>query len=201
MVFAIVTSVATNSVGASLSDGHLVQYYEKEDFLYDRIADFMSDGLRGSAAAILIATRAHRDGVESRFRGKGVDLPQLSATGRYHALDAQQTLSRFMVNGRPDPQRFATTIGPVIRTARGGDRHVLAFGEMVALLWAEGNRDAAVRLEELWNALARDETFDLLCAYPIKHFDDAGHAKAMPRTPGSPRPRVTASPRLTNATA
>src|SRR2546426_1720894 len=178
MVFAIVTSVATNSVGASLSDGHLVQYYEKEDFLYDRIADFMSDGLRGSAAAILIATRAHRDGVESRFRGKGVDLPQLSATGRYHALDAQQTLSRFMVNGRPDPQRFATTIGPVIRTARGGDRHVLAFGEMVALLWAEGNRDAAVRLEELWNALARDETFDLLCAYPIKHFDDAGHAKA-----------------------
>jgi signal transduction histidine kinase len=170
--------VAINGVGASMNDGHLVQFYEKEDFLYDRIADFMSDGLRGSAAAILIATRAHRDGVESRFRGRGVDLPQLSATGRYHALDAQETLSRFMVNGRPDPQRFATTIGPVIRTARGGDRRVLAFGEMVALLWAEGNRDAAIRLEDLWNGLAREETFALLCAYPIKHFDDAGHAKA-----------------------
>lgn len=170
--------MAINGVGAPLNDGHLVQFYEKEDFLCDRIADFMSDGLCGSAAAILIATPAHRDGVESRLRGKGVDLAQLSATGRYHALDAQETLSRFMVNGRPDPQRFATTIGPVIRTARGGDRRVLAFGEMVALLWAQGNRDAALRLEELWNDLARTETFALLCAYPIKHFDDAGHANA-----------------------
>jgi signal transduction histidine kinase len=162
---------------ASMGDGHLVQYYEKEGFLYDRVTDFMSDGLRGSDAAILIATRAHREGVESRLLGKGVDLPDLTAGGRYHALDAQETLSRFMVNGRLNPERFASTIGPVIRTARSGDRRVLAFGEMVALLWAAGNRDAAIRLEELWNDLARKETFALLCAYPIRSFDDAGYAK------------------------
>ncbi|MDQ2915113.1 MAG: ATP-binding protein [Chloroflexota bacterium] len=160
-----------------MSDGHLVQYYEKEGFLYDRVTDFMSDGLRGSDAAVLIATRAHRDGVESRLLRSGVDLAHLTAGGRYHALDAQETLSRFMVNGSPDPHRFVETIGPVIRTARGGDRRVLAFGEMVALLWAEGNRDAAIRLEELWNDLARRETFALLCAYPMTHFDDAGFAK------------------------
>jgi len=174
---AVLNPVATNGVSASTADGHLVQYYEKEGFLYDRVTDFMSDGLRGSDAAVLIATRAHRDGVESRLARKGVDLSRLTAGGRYHALDAQETLSRFMVDGSPDPRRFATTIGPVIRTARSGDRRVLAFGEMVALLWAEGNRDAAIRLEELWNDLARTETFALLCAYPISHFDDAGYAK------------------------
>ncbi|HYU82553.1 MAG TPA: MEDS domain-containing protein, partial [Candidatus Polarisedimenticolia bacterium] len=125
-----------------MTDGHLVQYYEKEGFLFDRVTDFMSDGLRANDAAILIATRAHRDGVESRLRRKGVDLNKLKSGGRYHPLDAQQTLSLFMVDGTPDPQRFVSTIGPVIRTARGGDRRVLAFGEMVALLWAEGNRDA-----------------------------------------------------------
>ncbi|HYV21373.1 MAG TPA: ATP-binding protein [Candidatus Bathyarchaeia archaeon] len=167
--------MATNGMPAP--EGHLVQYYEKEGFLYDRVTDFMSDGLRGTDAAVLIATKAHRDGVESRLRGRGVDLSHLTAGGRYHALDARDTLSRFMVDGRPDPQRFANTIGPVIRTARAGDRRVLAFGEMVALLWAEGNRDAAIKLEELWNALAREETFALLCAYPIRSFDDAGHAK------------------------
>jgi signal transduction histidine kinase len=163
--------------GAPMSDGHLVQYYEEEGFLYERITDFMSEGLRGSDAAILIATRAHRDGVESRLAYRGVDLSRLTAGGRYHALDAHETLSRFMVNGSPDPHRFANTIGPVIRTARAGDRRVLAFGEMVALLWAEGNRDAAVRLEELWNELVRKEAFALLCAYPISQFDDAGYAK------------------------
>jgi signal transduction histidine kinase len=163
--------------GAPMSEGHLVQYYEKEGFLYERITDFISGGLRGSDAAILIATRAHRDGVESRLGHRGVDLSGLIAGGRYHALDAHETLSRFMVNGSPDPELFADTIGPVIRTARAGDRRVLAFGEMVALLWADGNRDAALRLEDLWNDLARRESFALLCAYPISHFDDAGYAK------------------------
>jgi signal transduction histidine kinase len=162
---------------ASANDGHLVQYYEKEGFLYDRVTDFMSDGLRGSDAAVLIATRAHREGVESRLRREGIDVSLLTTGGRYHPLDAQDTLSRFMVDGTPDPHRFANTIGPVLRNARGGDRRVLAFGEMVALLWAEGNRDAAVRLEELWNDLAQREAFALLCAYPISHFDDATHAK------------------------
>ena len=169
--------MATNGMSAPMGEGHLVQYYEKEGFLYDRVTDFMSDGLRGSDAAVLIATRAHREGVESRLARRGVDLSDLSASGRYHALDAQETLSRFMVDGMPDPLRFANAIGPVIRTARSGDRRVLAFGEMVALLWAEGNREAAIRLEELWNDLARREAFALLCAYPISHFDDAGYAK------------------------
>jgi signal transduction histidine kinase len=169
--------VATNGIPASANDGHLVQYYEKEGFLYDRVTDFMSDGLRGSDAAVLIATRAHREGVESRLRRRGVDLPLLTAGGRYYPLDAQDTLSRFMVDGTPDPLRFANTIGPVLRTARGGDRRVLAFGEMVALLWAEGNREAAIRLEELWNDLAQREAFALLCAYPISHFDDAAYAR------------------------
>jgi signal transduction histidine kinase len=164
-------------MAAAMNDGHLVQYYEREGFLYDRVTDFMSEGLRGSDAALLIATRAHREGVESRLRRKGVDLAHLTEGGRYHALDAQETLSRIMVDGTPDQHRFANTIGPVIRTARTGDRRVLAFGEMVALLWAEGNRDGAIRLEELWNDLARRETFALLCAYPISQFDDVAYAK------------------------
>src|SRR5256714_5556415 len=117
-------TVATNGMGAPTNDGHLVQYYEKEAFLYDRVTDFMSDGLRGSDAAVLIATPAHREGVESRLRRKGVDLGQLTSGGRYHPLDAQDTLSRFMFDGMPDPHRFADTIGPVIRTARDGDRRV-----------------------------------------------------------------------------
>src|SRR5262249_31356990 len=46
------------------------------------------------------------------------------------------------------------------------------FGEMVALLWSEGNMAAALRLEQLWNELARDHAFALRCAYPIA--DSAG---------------------------
>jgi PAS domain-containing protein len=46
---------------------------------------------------------------------------------------------------------------------------------MVALLWAEGKRDATLRLEELWNELAEQHAFDLLCGYPIGVFDRMEH--------------------------
>ena len=42
---------------------------------------------------------------------------------------------------------------------------------MVALLWAEGNSEAAIRLEELWNDLAHTHSFSLHCAYPITSFN------------------------------
>jgi hypothetical protein len=63
-----------------------------------------------------------------------------------------------MVDGWPDEQRFAEVVGTVVqRMAQNGSRRVCAFGEMVALLWAEGRHDAAIRLEELWNDLARTQ--------------------------------------------
>ena len=46
---------------------------------------------------------------------------------------------------------------------------VRIFGEMVAVLWAEGKTRAAIRLEELWNALTTRHV-SLLCAYPMSSF-------------------------------
>ena len=55
---------------------------------------------------------------------------------------------------------------------------VAVFGEMVALLWARGNPAAALRLEELWNSLARTHAFSLCCAYPMKGFTSQQDAAA-----------------------
>jgi PAS domain S-box-containing protein len=43
-------------------------------------------------------------------------------------------------------------------------------------LWAEGKTEAAIRLEQLWNDLARIEDFHLHCAYPIGYFYEEQHA-------------------------
>jgi len=53
---------------------------------------------------------------------------------------------------------------------------VRAYGEMVDVLWQRGERDAAIRLEEFWNDLARLQTFSLLCAYCIDHLDPQAYA-------------------------
>ena len=60
--------------------------------------------------------------------------------------------------------------GGAIRKAGAGGRRVRVFGEMVALLWEDGQREAAIRLEAAWNELARELPFSLLCAYPLGGF-------------------------------
>src|SRR6185503_5037963 len=103
---------------------------------------------------------------------RGIDSTLAREQGRLIVRDARETLSTFMVDGMPDAARFHDVVGTVMARAVDEHRSVRAFGEMVALLWAEGRRDAALRLEELWNDLARTQPFSLLCAYPVNAFRD-----------------------------
>jgi PAS domain S-box-containing protein/excisionase family DNA binding protein len=143
---------------------HIVQLYETDASLLDAVAGFIGAALRAGDAGIVVATQPHRDGLQERLRAQGLDM----GDGRYVALDATETLSRFMGYGMPDPARFADVIGGVVEGAARGGRRVRVFGEMVALLVADRNQAAAVRLEELWNDLLERLSFSLFCAYPME---------------------------------
>src|SRR6266702_3115895 len=154
---------------------HLVQFYETDEFLLDSVSGFIGAGLGAGAACIVIATKAHRGGLEERLQANGLDLATASTRGTYLALDAGETLSMFMVDGLPEPTRFAEVIGSLIERAVKGRRRVRIFGEMVAQLWTEGNQVAAIRLEALWNELHHStHSFSLFCAYPIHSFAGEG---------------------------
>jgi signal transduction histidine kinase len=92
-------------------------------------------------------------------------------------LDARETLGAFMTGDMPDAQRFRAVIGGALDRARRGmgDVSVQAYGEMVDLLWSEGNAAGAIALEELWNELAGEQPFALLCAYALDGFADTAH--------------------------
>jgi len=62
-------------------------------------------------------------------------------------------------------------IGSLVEGVANRTRHVYVFGEMVAILWADQNYDAALELEELWNELACRVPMTLLCAYPSAAFE------------------------------
>jgi len=165
--------------------GHVVQLYTDDAFLLDGLNKFVGTALESGDAAVIIATQEHVRGLEDRLRSRGLDIPRAARDGRYVPLDAAKTLSKFMVNGSPDPVRFTELMAEVIiraTVACTSDRpRVAAFGEMVALLWAQGQADAAERLEELWNDLARTHRFSLHCAYPIRSFSQEGHAERFRR--------------------
>ena len=125
-------------------------------------------------SAVIIATHAHIDTLTRKLSESGLNTGEATRQGRYIALAATEVMAKFMINGQPDPAKFSKIIGSVILRAaeasQGDNRRVVAFGEMVALLWAEGQDEAALRLEKLWNQLATTHSFSLHCAYPLQGF-------------------------------
>jgi len=155
---------------------HVTQFYEEDAFFLNAASEFIGAALRSADAGVVIATEAHRAELEERLRSAGLDLGAAGSEGRYIPLDAAETLASFMVDGMPDPERFTSVIGEVLARAGAGRRRVHAFGEMVALLAADGNHAGAVRLEALWNRLQQTQPFSLFCAYPMEAFNGQGYA-------------------------
>jgi len=123
----------------------------------------------------VVATEAHRASFLDHLVQAGVDVASAQASGGLVLLDANETLDAFMIDGRPDRDRFAASVGNLLISASdNGRRSVRAFGEMVALLWDDDQVTAAIELEDLWNGLAGHAPFSLFCAYPAASVGRAG---------------------------
>ena len=99
-------------------------------------------------------------------------MHDLISEKRYFPLNAEQTLTKFMINGWPDEFLFNKTVSELIDNCSGDNRRIRAFGEMVALLWAQGHSGATVQLEHLWNKFCEKQSFCLFCAYPKSGFTE-----------------------------
>jgi len=149
---------------------HVVQIYEDDQAFLDLLLGFVSGGIKAGDGVIVIATASHLKGLKAKLQADGFDLFALALADQYISLDAEECLSSFVVNGWPDENLFRHFITGIISRSRRNHRHIRAFGEMVALLWAQGHSGATVKLEHLWNEFCQTESFCLFCAYPKSGF-------------------------------
>ena len=160
-------------------DTHLVQLYSDDGLLLDVLCRFIGGAIAVGDGGVVIATKAHLDGLGARLRARGFDTATAISQGRYIPVNAEETLPRIMANGQVDETRFNEIVGDLLTRARTAadcpDSRIAVFGELVALLWADGKAQEALRLEEFWNNLAHNHFFSLLCAYPITGFDNDRH--------------------------
>jgi anti-sigma regulatory factor (Ser/Thr protein kinase) len=145
---------------------HVVLFYEHDHVLVGSVCEYLVDGLEGDDVALVVATSDHASAFESTMVRAGIDVAQARSDQRLVILDADETLSRFMVDGWPKSSAFFAAFGGLIRGAADTGRRVRVYGEMVALLWDAGDVAAAIELETLWNDLRELVPFSLLCAYP-----------------------------------
>ena len=98
----------------------------------------------------------------------------MTAQGQYVVMDAAESLSHFMRDGRPDATRIADVVANLDRLrlsfARGSQSRLTVLGEMAALLCRNGNFGAVTEVERIWNNLTRSLPFLTACSYPIECF-------------------------------
>lgn len=151
---------------------HAVQFYKDETSLAGTVAQFLADGLSTGQPGVVIATPSHTETVVRELAARGLDVAALRTTGELQFFDAHKMLASFMFGGLPDPVLFRSTLGDAIEKLSAGRPPcpIRAYGEMVDLLWQEGNADGAIKVEILWNQLAATFDFALLCGYAVGHF-------------------------------
>src|SRR4051812_4661132 len=97
---------ATHFWGEVAPTHHLVQIYDSEAPFLAALESFLAEGLRAGDGVVVIATPAHREALETRLLGGGIDVEKERRADRYIDLDAELTLKLFMVDDWPDEGRF-----------------------------------------------------------------------------------------------
>lgn len=180
-------------VEASERTPHHVGFYEDEAQLLDDYAVTAEEALLSGNTFVVVADRSRCEKLRERLVARGIDIHRAIAEDRYASAEPADVLARFMVNGWPDETLFRAAAMSLVAIAgqRDGARLVVC-GECAPTLVRAGQLDAAIRVEELWDAFARVHHIDTLCGY-IKDIGEAWVAQ-LERRIGDTHSSVRAAP-------
>jgi DNA-binding NarL/FixJ family response regulator len=164
---------------------HDVQFYSNDEVFLEGVTRFVSTAMKANNPVILLATKAHRDGLVERLEEMGFDIDDAIRQGTYISLDATDALARISVKGVPDPAKFLDGIIGLLESVSIATKadypRVAVFGECVGLLCQGGRAEAAIQLESTGNDLIQTRNVDILCAYPLSAFQHAEDGRTFTR--------------------
>src|SRR3954469_16414525 len=85
---------------------HAVQFYDEDDFLTGTVADFLEPGLAQGKPVVIIATEQHCEDFRGTLRRRGICVNTEVSSRSLDLRDPRKTLAPFLVDGKPDWQRF-----------------------------------------------------------------------------------------------
>lgn len=152
---------------------HAVGFYENDEFLTELVVDFVGPAIVDDETAVVIASKEHRKDFLAALEAIHPDITGAIRRGQLVMLDVYATRRTLMPDGVLDPARFFAVVGELFAQASERSRPVRIFGNVVATLWEDRDTSAALALEDLWNDLAVEHPFELMCAYPLRDFSEA----------------------------
>ncbi|KQZ88314.1 hypothetical protein ASD62_02195 [Phycicoccus sp. Root563] len=155
-------------------DDHAVIFYDHDSEIVSAVAGYAHEGLQSGEVVLLIATATHAPVILEVLSALGFDVAEATARGTLHLRDAAATLAQFRAEGELDLERFESHLRELLASVTTKDTRARVFGELVALLWEEGEVAAAIGLESAWNTVLTGHRTGLLCAYPTALLASAG---------------------------
>ena len=123
---------------------HVVQFYENERQLSERVAPFLADALERGEAVLVVSRLAVRESLAAR-------LPA-GEPGQRVFVDGPELLESLLdADGLPDPDRFRQQVARHVEELLGRFGGLRVYAEMVDLLAEQGRYEASARLEGFWN--------------------------------------------------
>jgi len=162
---------------------HIVQLYQDEKFLSRAVCRFAVSALAHGEGVILVPTAPHWNALRPRLEAEGVDTDAAQKSGQLTVVDADHLLPAFMRGSMPDVPLFLGLAAETISKARGGDRFtkVRWWGEMVNVLWEQGNVAGSMGLEDQFHKLAREQDIAIFCSFLMDNFNGEVHTRMLPR--------------------
>jgi hypothetical protein len=162
---------------------HIVQLYQDQEFLNRAVCRFAAAAIANGEGVILVPTVAHWDAFRPRLESQGVNVKAAQERGQLTVVDADTLLPQFMHNAMPDAPVFLGLATDVIDRARGAGEYpkVRWWGEMVNILWEQGNTSASMNLEDQFDRLAHDHDIAIFCSFVMDNFDGEVHTRMLPR--------------------
>ena len=161
------------------SDTHAVLFHGGDGSWLDGAAGVLSSALQRGDTIATVLIESHRDALAVLMKERGWNLADLGEQGRYLIFDSEAAATQVMRGGRPDVDALTGLVAVLerARTASGDPArsHVTILGEIAPVLWRNGNPDAALEVERLWDELTRSLPILTICTYAM---DGPGHDAA-----------------------
>jgi len=156
------------------SGRHFAQFHRdtksqdrRRDTLTESALEFVEAGLRRGDSVVVIAEPDQRDRLFERLAAGKFRPQTLRDPGQLSVLDAEQITGQCVVSGVPEWAPFRNAVAPALSRLQPSGRDTRVYSEIANALWHGGNTEAAIRIEDFWNALASTYSFSLYCGYTM----------------------------------
>lgn len=146
---------------------HVVQIYDRHDFLASAVAHFAAEGLHRGEAVLLYGTLEHLRGIRERLSSDGIEVAAAMRSGQLSLNDVHEAIAAVAPHGSLDPALLEAVAEPALGEASSYGRFsgLRWWGEMSNVLYHHGDRESALRVEACGDALNRRYGGTLFCSF------------------------------------